>query len=102
MLNVSGMNNSNAISQIPTGPSGSSPSNISPQNLQQIMNLQRIMTQSVLNGGSGHPKTQMINFKKPKINGSNKQVKAMMNAGPGYGLKKSNALSRSVQGLPSN
>ena len=63
------------------------------------------MSQSVLNGGSGHPKTQMINFKKPKINnGGSKQVKDMLmvNNGnvSGYGLKKSNALSRSTNGLP--
>ena len=49
------------------------------------------MSQSVMHGGNGQPKSQILNFKKPKL--SQKQIKEMMNQG--YGLKKSNAVSRS-------
>ena len=72
--------------------------------------MQRVMSQSVLNGGNGHPKTQILNFKKPQLNqkymkdfitppnhhiqGSNSCTN--LHQTPGYGLKKSNALPRSV------
>ena len=42
------------------------------------------MSQSVLNGGNGHPKSQILNFKKPKLN--SKIVKEIL----GHGFKKSN------------
>jgi len=57
------------------------------------MQLQRVMSHSVLNGGNGLPKSQILTFKKNKVTGG--ALKDMI-LNSGLALKKSNAQSRST------